>query len=174
VTDSQALVDALQPLLAEGIANLPEPRSEYAAAALGRNGGALLVADMDEAVEVANTYAPEHMQIATRDDEAVLAGIVHAGEVLLGQSTPVSAANYVLGVPAALPTGAFARVTGGVTAETFLKKTSIARTTPEALERLAPSILALADHEGFPAHAGAVRARLTDDPTTTPQESAHA
>jgi histidinol dehydrogenase len=174
VTDSQALVDALQPRLRARIDALPEPRSAYAAAALGRNGGALLVADMDEAVAVANTYAPEHMQIVARDEERVLAGIVHAGEVLLGQHTPVSAANYVVGVPAALPTGGFARVTGGVTAETFLKKTSIAKATPEALATLSPAVLALAEHEGFPAHAQAVRARRQPQAPTNAQESAHA
>ncbi len=160
VTDSPALVEAAQHHLAGQLAALPEPRRSYAAAALGDNGGAILVADLDEAIDVANAYAPEHMQIVARDDERVLAGIVHAGEILLGQHTPVSLANYVAGVPAALPTGGFARVTGGVTAETFLKKASIARASAEALERMAPAVLALAEHEGFPAHAAAIRARL--------------
>ena len=96
------------------------------------------------------------------------------GEVLLGQSTPISAANYVVGVPAALPTGTFARVTGGVTAETFLKKMSIAKASPEALQRMSPAVLALADHEGFPAHAAAVRARLAEHTATTHEETFHA
>jgi histidinol dehydrogenase len=170
VTDSDALVAATQKHVAVQLAALPEPRRSYAAEALGRNGGAVLVGDLEEAVEVANLYAPEHMMIVARDEEAVLAGMVHAGEILLGQSTPVSAANYVLGVPAALPTGGFARVSGGITAETFLKKTSIAKAGPEALARLAPSILALADHEGFPAHATAVRARGTGTSTADGQE----
>lgn len=164
VTDSPALLDATQAELAGQLAALPDPRRGYATEALGTNGGAVLVADLDEAVAVANRYAPEHMQIVARDEDAVLAGIEHAGEILLGQSTPVSAANYVVGVPAALPTGGFARVTGGITAETFLKKASIARATPAALAAMAPSILALADHEGFPAHAAAVRARMSGPP----------
>jgi histidinol dehydrogenase len=163
VTDSEALVEAVQEALAVQLEALPEPRRSYARAALGENGGAILVADLAEAAEVANTYAPEHMQIVARDERGVLDAIQHAGEVLLGQSTPVSAANYVIGVPAALPTGTFARVTGGVTAETFLKKTSIAKASPEALERMTPAILALAEHEGFPAHAAAVRARRPVD-----------
>ncbi|MFM9139220.1 MAG: histidinol dehydrogenase [Solirubrobacterales bacterium] len=159
VTDSEALVGEVQPELARQLAVLREPRRAYAAAALGENGGAVLTTDLDEAIAVANTYAPEHMQIVARDEEAVLAGIDHAGEVLLGQSTPVSLANYVIGVPAALPTGMFARVTGGVTAETFMKKTSIARADGQALESLSDAVLALAEHEGFPAHAAASRAR---------------
>ena len=161
VTDSRALVDEVQSELAVQIAELPEPRRSYARAALGENGGAVLVADMAEAAEVANTYAPEHMQIAVRDERAVLAMIQHAGEILLGQSTPVSAANFVVGVPAALPTSGFARVTSGVTAETFLKKSSIAKLSPETLAELAPAIVALAEHEHFPAHAAAVRARMS-------------
>ena len=159
VTDSEALIGELQPEIATQMAELPEPRRAYAMAALGENGGAVLVSDLDEAIEVTNLYAPEHMQIVARDEEAVLARIDHAGEILLGQMTPVSLANYVIGVPAALPTGAFARVTGGVTAETFMKKASIARADAQALEALSDSVLALAEHEGFPAHAAAIRAR---------------
>jgi histidinol dehydrogenase len=159
VTDSAALVAATEAHLAEQVARLPEPRQGYARASLGPNGGVVLVADMAEGVEVANLWAPEHMQIVARDDEALLGRIDHAGEVLLGQSTPVSAANYVIGVPAALPTGRFARVASGVTSRTFTKTTSVARTSDTALGQMAGSICALADHEGFPAHAAAIRIR---------------
>jgi histidinol dehydrogenase len=173
VTDSEPLVVAVQRELTGQLAALPEPRRGYAAAALGENGGAVLVADLGEAVEVANAYAPEHMQIVARDEERVLAAIEHAGEVLLGQGTPLSAANYTIGVPASLPTGGFARVTSGVTAESFLKTASIAKSSPQALARMAPAILALAEHEGFPAHAAAVRARLEGSTTARDQEVHH-
>jgi histidinol dehydrogenase len=161
VTDSAELVAATEAHLVEQIALLPEPRQGYARASLGPNGGAILVADMSEGVEVANLWAPEHMQIVARDDEALLGRIDHAGEVLLGQATPVSAANYVIGVPAALPTGRFARVSSGVTSRTFTKTTSVARTSAAALGQMAGSICALADHEGFPAHAAAIRIRMS-------------
>ncbi len=159
VTDSVSLIEATEPRLAERLNDLPEPRREYAALALGTNGGAIVVSDLEQATEVANLYAPEHMQIATRDDDAVLARMEHAGEVLLGQGTPISLANYVAGVPAALPTGAYARVTGGITAETFQKKMSIASCDRHALEAASASVCALAEHEGFPAHAAAIEAR---------------
>ena len=159
VTDSEDLVEEVEPFLARRLGDLPDPRREYAAKALGENGGAIIVSDMEEATEVANLYAPEHMQIATSDDEAVLDRMIHAGEILIGQGTPVSFANYVAGVPAALPTGAYARVTGGITSETFMKKTSIARCDREALIAMGASVCALADHEGFPAHAAAIEAR---------------
>lgn len=163
VTDSERVVAAVQGVVAEQLAELPEPRRSYARVALGENGGAVITRDLDEAIEVANAYAPEHMQLVVREEEATLARLEHAGEILLGQQTPLAAANYVLGVPAALPTGGFARVTSGVTAEAFLKRVSIAKADAAALTAVAPAILALATHEGFPAHAAAVRARLETD-----------
>ncbi|MEJ7720283.1 MAG: histidinol dehydrogenase [Ilumatobacteraceae bacterium] len=114
-----------------------------------------------EAIEVANAYAPEHLQLAIRDAdvERAVDGVRHAGEILVGQDTPFSAANFVIGCPASLPTSGFARVSSGVTAATFLKRTAIARADERAIARMAPSVIALADHEGFPAHAQAVRER---------------
>ncbi len=160
VTWREDVIAGVQPELERRLAALPEPRRGYAASAIGQVGGAILVADRDEAIAVANLYAPEHMQIATADDEAVLAGIEHAGEVLLGQHTPFSAGNYLIGIPATLPTSGYARVTSGVTALAFTKTISIARADADALAALAPDILALADHEDFPAHAAVIRERL--------------
>ena len=87
--------------------------------------------------------------------------LVNAGEILVGQSTPFSAANFVIGCPASLPTSGFAHVSSGITAMTFLKRTAVAHADDTALKRMTPSILALADHEGFPAHAAALRRRAT-------------
>lgn len=154
------VIERVQPELVRQLAALPEPRRTMAAAAIGVNGGAVLVRDRAEAIEVANLYAPEHMQLATADDEAVLAGIEHAGEVLLGQHTPFSAGNYLIGIPATLPTSGYARVTSGVTALAFTKTISLARASAEALAAMAPAIVALADHEGFPAHAAVIHERL--------------
>jgi histidinol dehydrogenase len=161
VTSSQRLLDAVQEETARQLAQLPQPRRSYAEAALGRNGGCVITADLDEGIDVANQYAPEHMQLVVESavEDATVARLCNAGELLIGQNAPISAGNYVFGVPAALPTGAFAKVTSGITAETFLKRTSIATATPEALAEVTPAILALAEHEGFPAHAAAARAR---------------
>ena len=86
-------------------------------------------------------------------------GLQNAGEILVGQHTPFSAANFVIGCPASLPTSGFAHVSSGITANAFLKRTAIARADARALARMAPSVIALADHEGFPAHAAALRRR---------------
>lgn len=164
VTPSEALVAAVQVELRRQLAALPEPRRGFAASALSVFGGALLVSDLAEACAFANDYAPEHLQVVTDEPEALLPALDHAGEILLGP-TPFSVANYVLGVPATLPTGGYAKVSSGVTARTFTKISSIGRTSPEALARLAPAVVALAEHEGFPAHANAVRVRGLPGPT---------
>ena len=82
---------------------------------------------MDQATEVANAYAPEHMMIAVRDEAGVLARLHDAGEILVGQWTPVSAANFLIGCPASLPTSGFAKVSGGITADAFRKRRAVAR-----------------------------------------------
>ncbi len=159
VSDSRALIEAVDAEAARQIADLPPQRAEYARSAVTVNGGAILFDSIADAVDFTGAYAPEHLQIATRDPEADLARLRYAGEVLLGQDSPVSAANFCIGVPATLPTGGFAKVNGGVTARTFLTTLSVADLTADGLASLAPATVALADHEGFPAHANAMRIR---------------
>ena len=164
VTDSAELVNAVEAELVVQLAALPPARAEAAASSLGVNGGCVLVSNLAEAVEVANQFAVEHLQVAVSAgaEEAVVAGLHHAGEILIGQDTPFSAANFLIGCPASLPTNGFARVSGGVTVDAFLKRTAVARADVTALRKLAPSIVALADVEGFPAHANALRLRFPD------------
>ena len=163
VCTDAALVDSVDAALERQLADLPGVRAGAARASLGPNGGAVLVPDLTTAVEVANRYAPEHLQVAVAEasTDAVVAGLTNAGEILVGQHTPFSAANFVIGCPAALPTSGYAHVTSGVTAATFLKRTAVARADATALARMTPSVIALAEHEGFPAHAAALRRRTT-------------
>lgn len=159
VTTAASLVEAVDAELLAQAAGLPEERRRAAEAALGANGGAVLVDDLAEAVDVANWFGPEHCQLAVAEPAALADLIVHAGELLLGQGTPFSVGNFTLGGPAALPTGGHARRAGGVTVETFLKSSAIGHLTPAALAAVAGSTIALADHEGFPAHANSIRLR---------------
>jgi histidinol dehydrogenase len=161
IATSADLADRTDAELAQQLAALPERRAEAARAALGHNGGCVLVDSLDEGIAIVNRYAPEHLQIAVTDAQidTVLTGIVNAGEILIGQHTPFSAANFVIGCPASLPTSGFAHVSSGITAATFLKRTAVARADAEALARMGPSVIALAEHEGFPAHAAAIRRR---------------
>ncbi len=161
ITTSTDLAAATDAQLERQVATLPVPRAEAARAALGPNGGCVVVDDLDTAIDVANRYAAEHLQVAVADADIdhVVDGIVNAGEILIGQHTPFSAANFVIGCPASLPTSGFAHVSSGITAHTFLKRTAIARADEQAMRRMAPSVIALADHEGFPAHSAALRRR---------------
>ena len=161
LTDSAALAGAVDGELERQLSGLNEVRAAAARASLGPNGGCVLVDSLDIAVGIANEFAPEHLQVAVADAyvDEVVAGLVNAGEILIGQHTPFSAANFVIGCPASLPTSGFAHVSSGITADTFLKRTAIARSDAAALSRMTPSVLALADHEGFPAHGDALRLR---------------
>ena len=157
---SGAVAKAVDAELARQIAALPAIRAEAARASLSVNGGCVLVDSLEEACDVANEFAPEHLQVAIANPSQALALLHNAGEVLLGQDTPFAAANFVIGCPASLPTSGFASVSSGITAEAFLKRTALAQASEDALRRLSPSILSLADHEGFPAHGNALRLRF--------------
>ena len=161
ITTSTDLAAAVDDELERQLADLPEVRATAARAALGPNGGCVIVDTLDDACDIANAYAPEHLQVAVADTdvEHVVDALDHAGEILIGQHTPFSAANFVIGCPASLPTSGFAHVSSGITAQAFLKRTAIARADERALQRMGPSVTALADHEGFPAHAAAIRRR---------------
>ena len=162
VTNSEALIDAVEEELQIQLADLPPVRAEACRASLGPNGGAVLVASLNEAVDVANMYAPEHCQVAVdaQYEDQVVDAIINAGEILIGQHTPFSAGNFLIGCPASLPTSGFAHVSSGITVDTFLKRTAIARANEPALRRMSESIITLADHEGFPAHSNAIRRRF--------------
>ncbi|MFZ9518096.1 MAG: histidinol dehydrogenase, partial [Ilumatobacteraceae bacterium] len=163
LSTDRSMIDAIDSELQRLIVELPQQRADAARSALGVHGGAVLVATLAEACDIANAFAPEHLQLAvqgSRTDELVQR-LSNAGEILVGQDTPFSAANFVLGCPASLPTSGFAAVSSGITAATFLKSTAIASADAQALHRMAPTITALSDHEGFSAHGNAVRQRFT-------------
>jgi histidinol dehydrogenase len=162
VTTSAEMLDALDTELAIQIGDLPEVRATAVRSSLGPNGGAVVVRNLTEAAEVANLYAPEHLQIAVdpQHEEQLLDLLVNAGEILIGQHTPFCAGNFVIGCPASLPTSGFAHVSSGITVDTFLKRTAIAKANESALRRMADTITALSDHEGFSAHGNAIRRRF--------------
>ncbi len=162
VTTSPTLVELVDVELSRQLADLPAARADAARAALGKNGGAVIAQSLEEAVAIVNRYAPEHLQVAVReaDEQRVVDALVNAGEILVGQHTPFSAANFVIGCPASLPTSGFAHVSSGITVDAFLKRTAVARADERALRRMSSSVTALADHEGFPAHGNAIRRRF--------------
>ena len=162
VTTDPTSLDTLDAELDIQLADLPEVRAKAARAALGPNGGAVVVRNLTEAAEVANMYAPEHLQVAVdaAHEEQLVDLLVNAGEILVGQHTPFSAGNFVIGAPASLPTSGFAHVSSGITVEAFIKRTAIAKSNEPALRRMSGTIIAMSDHEGFAAHGNAIRRRF--------------
>jgi histidinol dehydrogenase len=165
VTTSQPLAERVAAEVAQLVGEAPEPRRGYLEHVFGPDGmGCLVVApDLDAACAAVNDFAPEHLIVACDEApaEQALERIEHAGEILLGQHTPFSAANYAIGITAVLPTNGFARRFSGVTCRDMLKCSTLGSLSPEALAELAPTIAALAAHEGLPCHGAAARARAT-------------
>jgi histidinol dehydrogenase len=160
VTPSTPLVETIAGHIVGRLAALPEPRRGWAAKSLSHFGGVIVVDDLAQAAEVANIYAPEHMIIDVADPDGFLPSLKNAGEILVGPWTPISAANYAIGVPAALPTGGYATLSSGLTAHTFMKAASVARLNETGLSSMADAIRTLAQHEHFPAHAASLEARF--------------
>jgi histidinol dehydrogenase len=159
LTWSESLAAAVAEAVEPRLAALPQSQREHAAAALGDLGGILICRDEAEACAFANEYAVEHLQIATADPHATLARIEHAAEILIGQHTPMAAANFTIGVPNTLPSGGYAAVSSGITARTFLATSSTAELSAEGLAAVGPAARVIAEYERFPAHAGALRER---------------
>ncbi len=169
VTTSAACARAVADRLPLLVAELPEPRASYVAQVLSSYGGIILARDAEEALEIANAVAPEHLQIATAEPLATLSGVRNAGEILLGQHTPFSLANYAIGANAVLPTGGKARTSSPLSVRDFLKYSSVAYLTARGYESLSDAAITLADYEGFAAHAKALRERRKNE-AENPQE----
>jgi len=118
---------------------------------------------MSEAVLFAEEYAAEHLSIQAADTEAILDRIPSAGSVFLGPYSPVAAGDYAAGTNHVLPTGGQARVTGGLSVDTFLRSTTVQHLSEDALGELRETITTLADAEGLEAHAHSVEARFKDE-----------
>ncbi len=131
------------------------------AGASWRDFGAVIVArDLDEAAALSNRVAPEHLELCVADPDALAAKITHAGALFLGRWTPEAIGDYVGGPNHVLPTARSARFSSGLSVLDFLKRTTIAKMTPEALGAIGPSAERLAKSESLEAHGLSVRARL--------------
>lgn len=128
----------------------------------GPQSAVILVDDLAQAVRVSNAYGPEHLEIQTRDDDAVLAGIQDAGAIFLGGYTPVSLGDYLAGSNHVLPTGGTARFAAGLGAHTFLRPQQVVAYDRASLAEAEAPLVALAEAEGLPAHGEAVSARFTE------------
>lgn len=159
VTHSRAVAEAVMKVLPEYIAELPTWRQAFVTSVLENYGGVLLTRSLEESIAFTNEYAPEHLELLTQEPFVTLNQIKNAGEILLGHMTPIPTANYALGLNAILPTGGFARTFSSVSVWDFLKRSGVGYLSREGYQRLQGAVAKLADYEGFPAHAMAIRKR---------------
>ncbi|MET0394561.1 MAG: histidinol dehydrogenase [Chitinophagaceae bacterium] len=135
------------------------PREKTALQALD-NSKALLVKNMDEAIAIVNEYAPEHLIVCCRDEDAVAGRVVNAGSVFLGHYSPESVGDYASGTNHTLPTNGYAKSYSGVSLDSFVKKITYQKLTKEGLMNIGQTVITMAEAEGLQAHARAISVRL--------------
>ena len=135
-------------------------RNDIIEESLEKNGFIILTNNFDEAIEITNKYAPEHLVIMTEDDEKTLTKIKNAGSIFLGQYSPVACGDYGSGTNHVLPTGGGAKMYSGLSTESFIKKPTVQTITREGLEKLYSTCVPIAEYEGFYAHADSIKKRL--------------
>jgi histidinol dehydrogenase len=155
LTTSKRLASAVSKEIGRQLETLPT--AAVARQAINKNSAVVLVRNLDEAVEISNRFAPEHLNIP---DESLLAKIRHAGSVFVGPFSPEAAGDYASGPNHVLPTGGAARLRGGLSVTDYLKIISVQQLSEPALRRLSPAIATLARSEGLEAHARSVEVRL--------------
>jgi histidinol dehydrogenase len=158
ITDDAALAKAVSDAI-DGHLKVLERRK--VAGKSWRDFGAIItVPDLDRAAELSNRVAPEHLELCVEDADALAQKITHAGAIFLGHWTPEAIGDYVGGPNHVLPTARSARFSSGLSVMDFLKRTTLARMTPEALKAIGPAAETLANSESLEAHGLSVRARL--------------
>ena len=163
--DSQAILITTSPALQQAVKEEVErqlallPRKEIAEKSLA-NSKLIVVRNMDEAIELTNSYAPEHLIIETADYMSVAERVVNAGSVFLGSLTPESAGDYASGTNHTLPTNGYAKAYSGVSLDSFIRKITFQEIKPEGIRIIGPAIEEMAANEHLDAHKNAVTVRL--------------
>jgi histidinol dehydrogenase len=156
LTTSRRLASAVAKEIERQLAVLPT--GKVAAKSIAKNSAIVLVGSQEEAVEISNRFAPEHLSIP---DGSLLARVRHAGSVFVGPFSPEAAGDYASGPNHVLPTSGAARQRGGLSVMDYVKLISVQELSEAALNRLAPAITTLARAEGLEAHARSVEARIS-------------
>ena len=157
VTTSQKLLEEVEYEVQHQLSRLP--RWQIAEKSL-ENSKLILVKDMDEAIELTNEYAPEHLIIETKDYMELAEKVVNAGSVFLGSYTPESAGDYASGTNHTLPTNGYAKAYSGVSLDSFIRKITFQEINREGIQNIGPAIEVMAAHEQLDAHKNAVSVRL--------------
>ena len=158
ITDSGALADAVADAIELSLESLP--RRDIARQSWEEHGAIILVDGMDAVPGLVDKIAPEHLELAVNDPEALASSITHAGAIFLGRHTPEAVGDYVAGPNHVLPTTQSARFSSGLAVTDFMKRTTMVSCDAEALSRIGPAAATLAEAEGLDAHARSVSIRL--------------
>ncbi|MEO1732148.1 MAG: histidinol dehydrogenase [Pseudomonadota bacterium] len=158
ITDSAGFGQAVAAAVEKRLDSLE--RATIAGASWRDFGAVIIVRDLDEAAVLSNRIAPEHLELCVADPDALSARCTHAGAIFLGQWTPEAIGDYVGGPNHVLPTARSARFSSGLSVMDFLKRTTLARMTPDSLRAIGPAAERLAQSESLQAHGLSVRARL--------------
>ncbi|AAF11684.1 histidinol dehydrogenase [Deinococcus radiodurans] len=160
VSVSRELLLAVQAELNEQLENLPEPNRSWARDSVGARMKVVLADSLDEALDLANLYAPEHLCLLTRDPWSLLGQVRRAGGVFVGEASMEALGDYVAGPSHVMPTGGTARFMSPVNVRDFQNIISVVGVNEETLRRIGPAAATLARAEGLEAHARAVESRL--------------
>ncbi|WP_373032158.1 histidinol dehydrogenase [Sulfurovum sp.] len=137
-------------------------REEIARKSIEERGAIIVTQDMNEAIDLMNEIAPEHLEVITKDPMSLLDSIKHAGAIFLGENTPEPIGDYVAGPNHTLPTGGTAKFYSPLSVENFLKKSSIISMSKEGMQEIGGACALIANTEGLTAHEESVRIRLRD------------
>lgn len=146
------------------------PRQTLTEKAIAHYGVAIVVDSLEQAAELSNEFAPEHLELEIADPWSLLQHIQHAGAIFLGHATPEAVGDYLAGPNHTLPTSGAARYASPLSTETFMKHSSLIQYTPEALQAVAGAIDALTKAEGLPSHGASVQLRLDIEPDSQSDE----
>jgi len=158
ITDDATFAKAVGEAVREQLSSMP--RGNIAAASWERFGALITVKTLADAPALVDRLAPEHLELAIDDPQAMADRVRHAGAIFLGRLTPEAIGDYVAGPNHVLPTAGAARFASGLNLLDFMKRTTIVGCDAAALRRIGPAAVALADAEGLPAHARSVSIRL--------------
>jgi len=161
ITWHAPLIEQVRDELSKQLAILP--RGDLALTSLNEYGALILARDANQAAELADLLAPEHLHISMSDPESLLEKIQNAGAIFMGHTTPVAVGDYFAGPSHVLPTGGTARFANGLCANDFLKRSSVIWYNHDALEDAAEDIVRIAGVEGLTGHASSIEVRLEED-----------
>jgi histidinol dehydrogenase len=158
VSPDEGLLDAVQAELTTQVTGTRH--RERVEAALGAQSALVLVDDLEQGLVVVDAWAPEHLEVVTRDARSLADRVGNAGAVFVGAWSPVSLGDYLAGSNHVLPTGGTARHTGGLSVQSFLRSVHVVEYSRDALAAVAPHVDALGGAEDLAAHVAAVRVRV--------------